>query len=178
VTRCQEPVLGFRFVGIINYLRPGTSYEKWVKAYGCSAQKSGFPYEWFDSPEKLNYPRLPDYLAWYSRLRGKHVLSLSEYQECKKIFKEKKMHTFADWRRYYNDLDVAPRLETLEKMRAFYTDKGIDILKDAVSLPGVSLHYVLRGTIERGTELYSPWKEAYAMLKEAVASGQSLVFKR
>ena len=37
--------------------------------------------------------------------------------------------------RYCNDLDVAPGLEVLEKMRSFYTDKGIDILNDAVSLP-------------------------------------------
>ena len=42
------------------------------------------------------------------------------------------MQTFADWLRCYNDLDVAPGLEALEKMRAFYTDKGIDVLKDAV----------------------------------------------
>jgi len=50
------------------------------------------------------------------------------------------MQTFAVWLRYYNDRDVATRLEALEKMRAFYSYKGIDILKDAVSLPGVSLH--------------------------------------
>jgi len=73
---------------------------------------------------------------------------------------------------------VAPDLEALEKMRAFYTEKGIDILKDAVSLPGVSLHYLLRGTIERGAELYSPSKEAYAMLKNAMVGGPSIVFKR
>ena len=50
------------------------------------------------------------------------------------------MQTFADWLRYYNDLDVAPGLDALEKMWAFYTDKGIDILKDAVSFLGVSKH--------------------------------------
>lgn len=51
-----------RFVHIIDYLDPGTTNEKWVKAYayGCSVQKSWFPYRnGFDSPEKLNYPRLP-----------------------------------------------------------------------------------------------------------------------
>jgi len=37
----------------------------------------------------------------------------------------------------------------LEKIRAFYTDKDINIFKDAVSLPGVSLHYLLRGMRER-----------------------------
>jgi len=63
-------------------------------------------------------------------------------------------------------------------MKAFYTAKGIDILKDAVSLPGVTMHYLLRGSIERDAELYSPGQEAYEMLKEAVVGGQSLVFTR
>ena len=52
------------------------------------------------------------------------------------------MQTFADWLRYHNDLDITPGLEALEKMRAFYTDKGIDILKGAVSLLGVILYYL------------------------------------
>ena len=151
----------FRFLDIINYLGPGTGYEAWVKAYGCSAQKSWLPYEWLDTPEKLNYPGLPDYPAWYSKLKGGFVLKLSEFKECKRIFKERGMHTFTDWLRYYNNLDMAPGLEALEKMRAFYTEKGIDILKDAVSLQGVSLHYLLRGTIEWGANLYSPCEEAY-----------------
>ncbi|XP_078347123.1 uncharacterized protein LOC144632369 [Oculina patagonica] len=156
----------------------GTSYEKWVKAYGCEATKSWFPYEWFDSPEKLDYPGLPDYLAWYSKLKNSFVLKLSEWKACKKLFREKGMRTFADWLRYYNNLDVAPGLEALEKMKAFYTEKGVDILKDAVSIPGVSLHYLLRGSVERGAEMYSPSKQAYYMLKGAVVGGPSIVFTR
>ena len=88
------------------------------------------------------------------------------------------MHTFAEWLRYYNNLDVGPGLEALEKMRAFYTEKGIDILKDAVSIPGISLHYLLRGAVQRGADLYNPGEEAYKMLKEAVVGGPSLVFTR
>ena len=49
---------------------------------------------------------------------------------------------FADWLPCYSNLDVVPRLEALEKMKAYYTEKGIDILKNANSLPGVSLHYL------------------------------------
>ena len=45
------------------------------------------------------------------------------------------MQSFADWLSYYNDLDVAPRLEALYKMRAFYTD----ILIDVVGELGLSL---------------------------------------
>ena len=69
------------------------------------------------------------------------------------MFEEKGMKTIEDWLRYYNNHDVVPGLEALEKMRAFYIDKGIDILKDAVSIPGVSLHYLLRGCVERGADL-------------------------
>ena len=87
---------GFRFLDIINYLGVGTSYEAWVKAYGCSSQKSLLPCEWLNSLEKLNYPGLPDYLAWYSHLKGCFVLKLQEFKECKKIFKEKGMKTFVD----------------------------------------------------------------------------------
>ena len=169
---------GFRFLDIINYLGPGTSYEKWVKAYECKTVKSWFPYEWFDRPEKLDYPGLPDYLDWYSKLKGDFVLKLSEWKACQKLFREKGMKTFKDWVCYYNNLDVAPGLEALQKMKNFYTEKGIDIMKDAVSIPGVSLHYLLKGAIDRNADLYSPSKEAYNMLKEAVVGGPSLVFTR
>ena len=46
------------------------------------------------------------------------------------------MKTFGDWLEYYNNLDGAPFLEALQKMKEFYTGLGIDIFKDAVSLPG------------------------------------------
>ena len=88
--------------------------------------------------------------------------------------------TFADWLKYYYNLDVSPFLEAMEKMRGFYTPLGIDIFKDAVSLQGVSLQYLLRGTLSKfgAPELYAPEREAYAMLKGAVVGGPSLVFTR
>ena len=72
----------FRFLDIINYLGVGTSYNKWVKVYGCESEKSLFPYEWFDNPYKLDYPGLPDYPVWYSHLKGQFVLKLSEWKAC------------------------------------------------------------------------------------------------
>ena len=167
-----------RFLDIINYLGPGTSYERWIKAYDCKGTKSWLPYEWFDSEEKLDYEGLPEYEHWYSKLKKEYVLTREEWEACKRTFEEKGMRTFKDWLEYYNNLDVAPGLEALEKMKAFYIEKGIDILKDAVSIPGVSLHYLLKGAIERKAELYAPRKEAYDMLKGAVVGGPSLVFTR
>lgn len=39
------------------------------------------------------------------------------------------MRTFADWLCYYNNIDVAPGLQAMEKMRDFYNEKRIDIQK-------------------------------------------------
>ena len=169
-----------KFVDIINYLGPSTSYEKWVKTYGSGQTNSCPPYEWFDSADKLDYEGLPPYRCWFLKLKNKFVLSPEEFEECKRVFHERGMVTFADWLEYYSNLDVGPFLESLEKMRDFYTTLGIDIFKDAVSLPGVSLKYLLRGTLGESDapELYAPEKEAYDMLKDDVMGGPSLVFTR
>ena len=166
----------FKFLDVINYLGPGTSYDKWVKAYGCKQTKSWFPYEWFDSPDKLDYPGLPDYTAWYSRQKAAYLLTLQEWRTCKRVFDERGMTSFADWLQYYNNLDVSPFIEALEKMKAFYGERGIDLCNDAVSLPGVALQYLLRGTAEN--KLYAPSKQAYNHLKAAVSGGPSIVFTR
>ena len=65
------------------------------------------------------------------------------------MFLEQRIRTFADWLGYYNSPDVVPFLEALESMRGFYTGLGIDPFKDAVSLPGVSKEYLLRGTLNQ-----------------------------
>lgn len=47
-------------------------------------------------------------------MKGTFLFTLKEWQKCKQLFKEKGIKTFADWLRYYDDLDVAPCLEALE----------------------------------------------------------------
>ena len=170
----------FKFLDITNYLSPGITYDKWVKTYGAKQTKSWLPYEWFDSADKLDYKGLPPYSCWYSQLRNSFALTPKEYEECKRVFQERGMVTFGDWLKYNNNLDVTAFLETFEKMKSFYTELGIDIFKDAVLLPGVSMQYILRGTLRRRNppELYAPGSEAYEMLKAAVVSGPSLVFTR
>ena len=51
----------YKFLDIMNYLAPGTTYESWVKAYEAELTKSWLPYEWFDSADKLAYPGLPPF---------------------------------------------------------------------------------------------------------------------
>ena len=86
----------FKFLDIMNYVAPGTTYDKWVKTYGAELTKSWLPYEWFDTVEKLDYPELPAYWHFYSKLKNEIVLTTEEYFQCCRVWKEKGMKTFAD----------------------------------------------------------------------------------
>jgi len=48
--------LEFKFLDVMNYVAPGKSYDIWVKMYGPKQTKARFPYEWFESAEKLSSP--------------------------------------------------------------------------------------------------------------------------
>ena len=41
-------------------------------------------------------------------------------------------------------MDVSPFLEAVEKMFTFYREKQIDMFKSAISVPGLSLHYLFQ----------------------------------
>jgi hypothetical protein len=55
---CVETTFA-RFLDIINFIAPGYSYDKYLKAFKCSQDKGFFPYEWMDSLDKLGHDRLP-----------------------------------------------------------------------------------------------------------------------
>ena len=48
-----------KFLDIKNYLAPGFSYRKFLKAYGCDDSKFFFPYEWLDNLSKLETTQIP-----------------------------------------------------------------------------------------------------------------------
>ena len=54
-----------------------------------------------------------------------------------------------DWLKEYNIADVKPFIEALEKTREQYYPDKIDMLKDAVSIPSISMRYVLNESLKR-----------------------------
>ena len=46
----------------------------------------------------------------------------------------------------YNNGDVIPMVEAVNKMFEFYRAKGLDIFKDAISLPGLAYTILLSCT--------------------------------
>ena len=57
-----------------------------------------------------------------------------------------------DWLQVYNVADVVPFIEVFRKIgEQYYLDK-IDVCKDAVSIPGISMTYVLNKSLEKKTK--------------------------
>ena len=138
----------FKFLDIKNYLAPSLSYDAWCRAYGCELQKLAFPYEWFDSFEKLNHKGPVKYEEFYSSLKGGITISQEEYQNFCDEFRKRGCETMKDWLGEYNLADVEPFIEALEKTREQYYPDEIDLLKDAVSIPGISMTYVLNKALK------------------------------
>ena len=134
----------FHFLDISNFLAPGCSYSKFLKAFQVPESKFYFPYEWFDDKTKLDWTHLPPPDAFYSSLKVQNTLGETEsdivknYAFVQKVWKEENMRTFQDFLMHYNNLDVGPFVKAVEKMHVFYRDNGIDYLKETISVPGIA----------------------------------------
>ncbi|KAI8517751.1 hypothetical protein Bbelb_037680 [Branchiostoma belcheri] len=114
-----------------------------IPAYECQEMKGVFPYEWMDDLSKLEQTSLPPADAFYSKLRGTHI-SPEDYAHCQAVWEECGMETMKDFLIWYNNKDVQPMLEAIQKMVDFYKDLGLDMLKDGISVPGLTLKYLFK----------------------------------
>ena len=124
-----------------NFIAPGFSYRKYLAAFDCAEEKSYFPYEWMDDIAKLKHNALPPREAFYSSLKGEG-LSESEYALCQRAWIDNNMSSVRDFLVWYNNLDVKPMLEAIAKQCTIYEAKGIDMFKDAISLPGLAIRWM------------------------------------
>ena len=154
----------------MTFLRGATSLDFFLKAYKTSETKVFFPNEWFGYPDKMQTTELPQYDAFYSKLRScnlleakytdyvnlfksglitekpvvksklikPHPTGIENYPYLQQIRKQEQKSSFKDLLRWYNNKDVVPTLEEMQKVIAFYHDKDIDMLKLGCTLPNVA----------------------------------------
>jgi hypothetical protein len=53
------------------------------------------------------------------------------------------MKTFKDFLEWYNNLDVEPFVMVVERLRGYYFERGIDIFKINVLVPGLARQMLL-----------------------------------
>ena len=167
-----------KFVDIMNFLAPGFNYDTFIKAYDCQLKKGFFPYEWLDSINKLSATSLPPRDAFYSSLKNEHI-SEDNYGYCQQVWIQEGMSNMRDFLRWYNNLDVQPFIEALEKMNAFYKERGIDTFKDGISVPGLTMKYLFKTTPDAEFSLFDEKnKDLHDIFKSNLVGGPSIVFHR
>ena len=168
-----------KFLDIINYLAPGYSYGKYLKAYGCELEKGHFPYEYMDDLLKLDDRALPPQSAFFSRLTNEGI-SDEDYARCQAVWRDNRMTTLRDYLIWYNNRDVEPFLEAIAKQATFYRDRHIDIFKDGISVPGLTLLYLFNGlppdtnfvTFNRTNS------DLHQLVKDNIVGGPAIIFHR
>ena len=168
-----------KFLDVTQYLAPGVSYDKYLKAYGCMQQKGHFPYEYKDNLRKLDDCVLPPQATFYSRLKNEGI-SDEDYARCQAVWHDNKMETLRDYLIFYNNLDVTPFLEAISKQFTFYRDRGIDMFKDGISVPGLSLLHLFNDlpndtyfTVFNRTN-----SDLHELVKDNIVGGPAIIFHR
>ena len=91
------------------------------------------------------------------------------------------MSTFRDFLIFYNNLDVKPFVEAIQKMKKNYSEKGVDVFKDDISVPGIA-RKLLFETSENNNTSFSLFdesnKDLYQTIKQNIVGGPSIVFHR
>ena len=123
-----------QFLDIRSYLAPNYSYDAFIKAYKCNLTKGFFPYEYLDTFEKLNDKQLPPHEAFYSSLKNSNITT-EQYNMCIDAWNKNNMQTMKDFLEWYNNLDVIPFIEAVEKMKTFYKKFGVYYTESENYLP-------------------------------------------
>ena len=76
--------------------------------------------------------------------------------------------------------DVVPFLEAIQKQSAFYQDLGLDMLKDGISVPGLTLKYLFKDLPhDVYFTLYDKHnRDLYDLVKSNIVGGASIIFHR
>ena len=128
----------FMFLDQMNYCAAGTSLSSFIKGYDIDEQKGWFPYEWFDSYDKLDYPvknlKITDF---YSSLKDENITH-ANFNKLMEICDKYNLILVKDLLKWYNNLDVRPMLKACLKQKEFFYTFKLDMYKDAFSLPALS----------------------------------------
>ena len=168
-----------KILDIVNFIAPCYSYDKYLKEYGCDLQKGHFPYEYMDDIVKLGDCALPPQESFYSRLKNEGI-SGKEYALCQVAWRDNQMKTMGDFLVWYNNRDVIPFLQSIDKQFAFYQQHNIDMFKDGISVPGLSLLYIFKYLPSKTyfTVFNKKHSDLHNLVKNNIVGGPAIIFHR
>ena len=89
----------------------------------------------------------------------------------------KTMHDFLVW---YNNREVVPFLDAMDKQFAFYKQQNIDMFKDGVSVPGLTLLYLVNELPSNTffTFFNQTNSDLHLLVKDNIVGGPAIIFHR
>ena len=169
----------FIMLDIKHYLAPGYSYAQYLAAYKIEETKGYFPYEYMDGIHRLEETSLPSHESFFSQLKQANITE-EEYEYCQSIWQNQNMQSLRDFLIWYNNKDVVPFLEAIDKQSRFYQSLQLDMLKDGIGIPSLTLKYLF-STLPSQTyfslfsERYSP---IHTLFRQNLVGGPSIIYHR
>ena len=156
----------------IYYCSGSPSLSDYLKSREKDCRKGHFPYNWLKNYNQLYDKCLPEYNFF-----EKSKTSLEEYNDIHKVWEKENMGNMFDYLRYYNNLDVKPLVQAIEKHREFYYNLGYDMHKDAVSLSGLAEKIMFNVSYKNVSQENIPFEEVvYSMIENK--NGEERVIKK
>ena len=112
------------------------------------------------------------------KLSKPHPIGIENYQYVRQIWKQEQMSSFKDFLRWYNNRDVVPTIEAMQKMISFYHDKVIDMLKLGCTLPNLANICLHKSTDAKFHPFTEADKNFLEEIREDVVGGPSIAFTR
>ena len=138
----------------------------------------------------------PDYDEFYSKLRSFNVLESDDkaltpqqrhdpgqqnYNMMKKLWDDHHMSCLCDLLEVYNNADLSPRIQAIEKLAEFYYDRDIDLFKQTFSVPGISRIMLLKSALDYGASIPLIREidaDLYHTMRDNITGGPSVIYHR
>ena len=108
------------------------------------------------------------------------TMSDEDYAYCQDVWRTENMQTMYDFLKWYNNRDVGPFVEAIEKQMDIYKNVGLDMFRDGISVPGLCMKLLFK-RLDSATyfTLYGERdKDLYHTVKNNVVGGPSIIFHR
>ena len=100
------------------------------------------------------------------------------YSYSQSVWENNNMQYFLDFLMWYNNKDVVPKLEAMQKMIEFYLNKGIDMLKLGCTIPKLGNICLHKSTDSKFFPFTESDKDLLEKIREDMVGGPSIVFAR
>ena len=100
------------------------------------------------------------------------------YSYLQSVRENNNMQYFSDFLKWYNNKDVVPKLEAMQKMIEFYHNKGIDMLKLGCTLPNLANICLHKAEDSKFCPFTESDNDLLEKIREDMVGGPSIVFTR